>query len=166
MTNYFIGYGSLLSHNSLKKTIKDRDFIPVIVKGFKRIFNVDLDPNSNKDLDVLNIVKDKNSFFNGILIKITDEELLKLKEREKHYVFEKVEAKDINSNKIYKNCILSIDHNLDIDLGFKKPDQSYFDLCREAAYHINENFGNMFDETTFTSDGTRVKEFLLKNPDY
>ena len=53
----FIGYGSLLSHPSLKETIKDKRFMPIIIKGFKRVFNLDIRKNGKSD--VLNIIKDK-----------------------------------------------------------------------------------------------------------
>lgn len=162
----FIGYGSLLSHESMSSTISDRKITLVIVKGFKRIFDVDLDPSSSKDLDVLNVEKSPNDFFNAVMIEINEEELAELKKREKHYVFEKVTAKDFITGEIYKDCFLSIDYDNDVDSGIKKPDKEYFKLCREAAYNISDEFGELFDTTTYTSDGTSVKDFLELNPNY
>lgn len=155
-----------MSHKSLQKTITNRKFKPVLVKWFKRIFNVDLDPKSSKNTDVLNIAKDKSKFFNWILIEIDEKELKKLKKREKHYIFEKIEAKDMYSDKIYSNCIVAIDYNTDIDYGLKKPKEDYFRLCREAAYHLSQDFWKIFDETTFTSKNESIKDFLSKDPNY
>ncbi|MEK6908744.1 MAG: hypothetical protein AABX23_01690 [Nanoarchaeota archaeon] len=57
--NKFIGYGSLLSHSSLKETIKDKKFTPIIVKGYKRIFNLKI--RNNGKTDILNLIKDKRA---------------------------------------------------------------------------------------------------------
>ncbi len=87
-----VGYGSLISHNSLKETIKDRKFIPVIVNGYKRIFDL-----SEGRGDVLNLEKDKDSKFNGLMFKVDNEELEKLRKREDDYNFEKVEVYDFRT---------------------------------------------------------------------
>lgn len=50
-----IGYGSLISHKSLSKTIPDKHFTPVIVKGYERIF--DLAVKKGSCPDVLNLKK-------------------------------------------------------------------------------------------------------------
>ena len=50
-----IGYGSLISHNSLKETINNKHFKPVIIKGYKRIFDIYVKKNENSD--ILNLEK-------------------------------------------------------------------------------------------------------------
>ena len=86
----FVGYGSLLSHKSLKETLKDKKFKPVIVKGYKRIF--DLITRRNQNSDVLNLEKSKKHFFNGVMFSTDEKELKKLCKRETEYTLEKTYA--------------------------------------------------------------------------
>ncbi len=157
-----IGYGSLLSHKSLKEDCKDKKFKQVIVKGYKRIFNID-EGNSH---DVLNLTPEKSSAFNGVLFKVNDRELKKLKEREDWYNIEESECYNFNTNKKAGKCLLFIDHMILIDKHHKNPDKRYFILCREAAYHISKKFGRYWDETTYVSSGKKVSEWIKTNPEY
>ena len=158
-TNRFkvVGYGSLISHESLKETVRNKKFTPVIVKGYKRIFNL-IDGKK----DVLNIVKDKDSKFNGVLFSVDESELKKLIKRELEYSMEKVEVYNFKTNKKIGKAFTFIDYFLDIDDGKITPNKSYFLLCREAAYHISNDFGEMWDKTTFTSDGKQITEYENK----
>ena len=76
-----VGYGSLISHNSLKESCKDKEFIPVTIKGYKRIFNI----TENNHSDILNIKESKKDKLNAVLFKVNEKELKKLKEREDWY---------------------------------------------------------------------------------
>jgi cation transport regulator ChaC len=155
----FIGYGSLISHKSLRETVKDRKFKPVIVKGFKRIFNLRL---NEREGDVLNVVKDRRCFFNGVMFRVNDSELVKLKEREDDYNLEEAEAYDFSTKKKLGKGFVVVDYMVGIDKKKRKPSKSYFELCREAAYHISKEFGKMWDETTYTSNGKSVREGIGK----
>jgi len=150
-----VGYGSLISHNSLKETIKDKKFTPVIVKGYKRVFNL-----VDGKADVLNLVKDKNSSFNGVLFSVEEKELKRLIKRELEYNMEQVDIFDFKTGKKIGQAFTFIDYFLDLDNGKKLPDKSYLILCREAAYHISEEFGKFWDKTTFLSSGENIGEFL------
>jgi len=154
----FIAYGSLISHNSLSKTIKDRKFIPVVVKGFRRIFNLSLREKGGRD--VLNIARDKNSFFNGVMFEINEEELTKLKEREDDYNLEEADFYDFETGKKLGKGLISVDHIVNIDKSHELPDKPYFELCREAAYHLSEKFGKVWDDTTYTSAGEKVSRWI------
>ena len=161
----FIGYGSLLSHAWIRETLSDRTFYPVIVEGFKRIFNVDdVEERSRakKYADILNIIESPGIFFNGVLFKIDEVELIELKSREDVYVFERVATKDYYTGTIIEPCFVSIDYNIDIDIGKKYPDKNYLHLCREAAYAISDDFGTLWDQTTYLSSGMPVSEYLAK----
>ena len=160
MHHNFIGYGSLMSHNSLKKTIKDKKFTPVIVKGYKRVF--DLKENSS---DVLNLEKSPKSYFNGIMFSINDKELIKLKEREDDYNLEETKVYDFKTEKSLGIALIVIDYLVNIDKKLL-PDKSYFILCREAAYHISEEFGKLWDETTYTSKEEKVSDWIKTNRSY
>ena len=59
-----------------------------------------------------------------------------------------------------------VDFNNHIDNENKLPDKKYFILCREAAYHISNEFGKYWDNTTYTSDGEKVLKWMIKNPKY
>jgi len=112
-----VGYGSLLNLNSLfdtlknvsedakssldadpKRTIRER-VIPVMVYGYKRIFNLTVKPTSiymteehirKKMLGTLGIQASPRSYFNAIAIRVTDEEFAAILEREKSYNYKKV----------------------------------------------------------------------------
>ncbi len=157
-----VGYGSLISHNSLKEDIGDKRFKPVIVKGFKRIFDI----YEGKRGDVLNLEEDKKGKFNGVMFKVDENELRKLRKREDVYGFEKKNVYDFKTRKKIGKALLFIDFFIDIDKKKKLPDKRYFILCREAVYHISKEFGRMWDKTTFVADGERVDKWIKKHGDF
>lgn len=157
-----VGYGSLMSHCSLRETIKDKRFIPVFVKGYKRIF--DITKIKGKNSNVLNLVKNKNYDFNGVMFSVTDKELEKLRKRESGYEIEEVPVYHFKTKDKLGNCFVFVDRT---DLDKKMlPSKSYFLLCRESAYHISKKFGNVWDETTFVSTGEKVSEWLKNNKEF
>lgn len=158
------GYGSLLSHKSLQETFSNKKFKKVIIKGFKRVFN--LIDSKGRNPDVLNIEKSKNNFLNGVLFSVNSKELKKLKEREDDYNLEEVEYYDFKTGKLLGNCLISIDYLVAIDHRHKNPKKKYFILCREAAYHLSKEFGKMWDETTFTSSGEKIADWIKTHKEY
>jgi hypothetical protein len=162
MGSYIVGYGSLVSHNSLKETIKDKHFIPVIVKGYKRIFDIAQIEGENSD--VLNLKKSPKNEFNGVMFSVTDKELEKLKQREDGYELEQVPAYHFKTKDKLGNCFVFLDKT-DLDKSLF-PYRSYFLLCRDAAYHISKKFGKMWDETTFVSTGEKISEWLKEHKEY
>src|SRR3989344_5908505 len=92
-----IGYGSLISHKSLNQTIPPRHFTPVIVKGYKRIFNL-LDDRVPYH-DILNLTKSKLSKFNGVMFQVDLKELRRIKKREYEYNLEQTWAYDFLTGK-------------------------------------------------------------------
>ncbi len=159
----FVGYGSLINHNSLSKTIKDKIFILIIVKGYKRIFDI---VEEDKKEDCLNIVKSEKDDFNAVMFKINEEELIKLKEREDVYNLEEVEVYDFKTLRKLGTALISSDPYVGIDKRGLLPDERYFILCREAAYNISEEFGNYWDKTTFTSKGKKISDWIKKHPEF
>ncbi len=156
-----VGYGSILSHKSLRETVPDKHFEPVIVKGYKRVFDI-----VQHKSDVLNLEKSKGHSFNGVMFTVDAEQLKKLKKRESGYNLEKVWAYKFPSDKRISQCSLFVDHCVAIDKHHLNPQKSYFKLCREAAYHINKDFGRMWDSTTYLSDGTKVASWIKKNKSF
>jgi hypothetical protein len=160
-----VGYGSLISHKSLKETIYDRPFTPVIVKGYKRIF--DLATGHGKNRDLLNVIKSPAHNFNGVLFSVNDAELVKLKEREDDYNLAKTVAYDFVTGKELGNCFITVDVLVGIDhSGVFAPEKGYFILCREAAYHISEEFGRYWDDTTYNAKGEKIADWLKLHPEY
>jgi len=152
-----VGYGSLVSHKSLKQTIPDKKFKLVIVQGYKRIFNLE-----DKGGDYLNIEKSPGSKFNGVLFSVDEEEFKKLVKRELEYNLEEEDVFDFKTGKKIGKAFVFIDYFFDIDPGRMFPEKRYFALCREAAYHISEKFGKFWDETTFTSEGEKIRGLVKK----
>ena len=159
-----VGYGSLLSHKSLEETVPNKHFEQVIIKGYKRIF--DLVEGAKKHKDVLNLVKSPDSFFNGVMFSLSLAELKKIKKREDIYNLEETWAYDFQSRKKLCKCLICIDPFIDIDKRGILPDKHYFILCREAAYHISKKFGELWDKTTFTAGDQKIRDWLTKNPGY
>ncbi|GEM_PF-1882057 len=156
-----VGYGSLLSHSSLKKTIRDKKFQKIIIKGYKRIFNL-IDGKK----DILNLEKSKKNYFNAILFYANKKELKKIKLREDEYNLEKVDVFDFITKEKICQAYISIDYIVDIDNKKKNPDKKYFILCRSAAYSLGNDFGKFWDKTTYTSQNKKITEWIKKNKKY
>lgn len=156
-TYNFVGYGSLLSHKSLKETIKDKKFKKVLLNGYKRVFNLSLSEKYNED--VLNLVKSRGSSCNAVIFKVTEKELEKLNHREAEYNLEEIPVYDLSGKKIGK-ALASIDKFIKIDNEARLPSKSYLKLCRDAAYKIGKRFGKIWDDTTFLADGRSVREYF------
>lgn len=159
-----VGYGSLESHESLKETIKDKPFKQIIVKGYKRVFN--LKEEKSKDPDVLNLIKNKKSDFNGVLFKVNEKELKKIKEREDIYNIEETLCYNFNTNKKLSKCLIFIDKLIYIDNKNLLPNKEYFILCRKAAYKISKKFGEYWDNSTYTSSGEKISDWLKSHKEY
>lgn len=90
---YLFGYGSLINiksaQKSFKRELRQEDLIAVTVEGYDKVWNsiefIHFDDKKEVNGVFLNLKKDKNQKTNGILIKVTDEELEMLKLREKNY---------------------------------------------------------------------------------
>ena len=164
MEHRVFGYGSLLSHNSLSKTIPDRPLTPAIIKGFKRVFNLHIKDQSSPD--VLNLEKNPDSICNGVFFSVNETELTKIKEREDDYNLEQTDAYDFLTGAKIGPCFVTIDYLVNLDPGRHLPDKHYFILCREAAYHLSRPFGEYWDKTTYLSDGELVADWLPTHPAY
>ena len=159
MSIYVFGYGSLINKNELIKEIhKNKNIIPVLVKGLKRSFNVSSKGGKYKVLGVRNSSSSKAEC-NGVLVKVNKEELAELIEREKNY-----------SIKPIKKDRLSFPYGKEVEL--KNEDQlfcfypetlfkltkteseripirpNYLNICLEGAKALGEDFFNDFIETT------------------
>ncbi|APW65876.1 MULTISPECIES: gamma-glutamylcyclotransferase [Arcobacteraceae] len=100
---YLFGYGSLINllsaQKSFKRVLKQEDLLPVNINGFEKVWN-SIENIQFDGLDVngvfLNLQKNSNTSTNGVIIKITDEELELLKLREKNYTCITIKASNAN----------------------------------------------------------------------
>lgn len=159
-----VAYGSLMSHQSIRETIPDRHFTPVIIKGYQRFFNLAVERGKNPD--VLNVEKSAGHSFNGLLFKVTDTELRKIKEREDDYNLEETWSFEFLTGQKLCRCLVSTDVLVALDKHRRNPHKSYFILCREAAYHVSKDFGVFWDATTYTANGRVVANWIKKNKSY
>lgn len=89
---YLFGYGSLINlssaQKSFKRVLKQDDLIPVKISGYEKVWN-SIEHIQFNGVDVngvfLNLKEDTKSSTNGVVVKITNEELELLKLREKNY---------------------------------------------------------------------------------
>lgn len=159
-----IAYGSLICHSSLQRTVPAKEFKQVIVKGYKRVFN--LATRYDDAPNVLNIVKDPDHSFNGVMFQVNDEELKLLAKREAYYNIEVTDAFDFSSGEKIGQGFVFVDVYIEIDKDGRNPFKQYFVMCREAAYNLSKDFGKRWDETTFTSRGEKISKWIKNNPDY
>jgi cation transport regulator ChaC len=117
---YLFGYGSLINLSSAQKSFKRRltqdDLIPVTVKNYKKIWNsiesIKFDEEHVNGV-FLNLEKDINAKTNGVIIKITEEELVLLKLREKNYTCITINASDAINITINEDIIAFMTTNDD-----------------------------------------------------
>jgi len=165
---WIVVYGSLLN----PKEFKNKNHVLVIVKGWRRIFNKVASRSvwrkyiKENEKATLNVEKEKNSYFNGIVYEVSDKEFSKLVEREQDYHIEKVDVYDFESSKKLFAAFIFVSNEKNKD-GEKilrndiKPIREYLEICRNGAYAWGERFGKEFDKTTFLADGkTTIQEFL------
>ncbi len=100
---YLFGYGSLINlssaQKSFKRVLKQEDLIPVNIKGYEKVWN-SIEDIKFDEIELngifLNLNKSPLSSTNGVLIKITNDELEILKLREKNYSCINIEASKAN----------------------------------------------------------------------
>jgi len=168
MPNFVVGYGTLLYQESVGDTIGEsaerKLFQPVIVKEFKRLFNL-LPSHYNPsfkltDLPVeraaANIVDCEGAYFNGLAFEVDEKELLEIDRRESHYdrietmIYDFATKKPIGLAFVYAaNETRTVLTN---DASFL-PDWIDISWARTGAYRYGHKFGEMYDRTTFLADG-------------
>ena len=90
---YLFGYGSLINiisaQKSFKRVLRQEDLIPITIQGYDKVWNsiesIKFDDKKRVNGIFLNLKKNTSEETNGVVIKITNEELEMLKLREKNY---------------------------------------------------------------------------------
>jgi hypothetical protein len=150
MSLYIFGYGSLINmtYNKELNNPLERTIYPVKSRNMERSWNV-----CGKTKTYMGVRNKKNFVINGILFKISEEELTKLINRETYY-----EPKIISFDRIsfYKDPLI---FNCDdkIICFYSKPnnnnicspkDLSYLYMCLEGCLKISKAFTKDFIENT------------------
>lgn len=154
---YLFGYGSLLNLSSAQKSFKRKlnqsDLIEAYINGYEKVWNsiehiYFNDLNNQFDGVFLNLNENINSTTNGILIKITDEELEYLKLREKNYSCIEINTENLLNIKLDEkiftfmttnpNKIAKINNNKTIIA------QKYIDIMTSSLINYSEKFQKDF----------------------
>lgn len=166
-TNYLIGYGTLLYNASLassigKSAVTKKIYIPVIVDGYIRTFNLrarhyspsHMFESGGEERAAMNVEPSTNHSFNGIAFQITDRELELLDKREIYYERHVVPIRTFESGKIIAKGNIYVG----LEPWIIRDPQKLMPLWRDViwgrtgAYQIGERFGQYFDKTTYISD--------------
>lgn len=152
---YLFGYGSLINLNSaqksFKRVLKQEDLIPVNIKGYKKVWNsienISFEQNAVNGV-FLNLQKDENSNTNGVVVKITDEELELLKLREKNYSCISISANSVLNTNLDEDIIAFM--TTKEDKIAKRGDENcfipakYIDILSSAFEFYDEEFVNEY----------------------
>ena len=164
-----VGYGTLLSQASVAQTVggdaQEKIFIPVTVRGFRRLFNLRPDhyePSfhlSEEPIEVaaMNVMASEGARFNGLAFPVSDQELAALDERERYYQRIRIPIEAFDSGRpLGEAWTYSASPDapavFEASAGFR-PHWRDVVMAREGAYARDEAFGIMFDETTYMADG-------------
>lgn len=170
-----VGYGTLLSRASVARTVgegvEERPFLPVVVPGFKRLFNLrpeHYEPSFRLSPDPVevaaaNVQPCPGASFNGLAFRVAPQELPALDERERYYQRVRVPLHDFPEGETLGEAFV---YSAGKDSPWVEGEGSdllprWKDLllARSGAFQVSEAFGKAFDETTFLADGsTRVRD--------
>ena len=167
---YIVAYGTLLDKTSLGKTIgqtsaREKGFIPVIIKGHQRLFNLRPDhyePSlkfTQKPIEAAaaNMEESPTHEFNGVAFEVNTKEFVALDNRERYYKPREVQLCSFHSGKPLGN---GFTYGSDVDARWIMRDNDLLlplwrdvVLARNGAYVIGEEFGKKYDSTTYMADG-------------
>jgi hypothetical protein len=167
---FMAGYGTLLLRESLGNTVNQdragqKRFIPVIVPGFKRLFNLIPDHYPVEDRlglgqvekGAANIEPAEDQHFNGLIFEVEAAELDLLDKRERYYKRIETPCFHFDDRQPMGNChvYMSEPDARWIERDIKKLLPLWRDIAyaRVGAYRISGSFGRMYDETTWLADG-------------
>jgi hypothetical protein len=188
---YLFGYGSLINissaQKSFKRILKQEDLIPVTVKGYEKVWN-SIEHIQFEGVDVkgvfLNLKENPESSTNGVVLKITQEELELLKLREKNYACITIKASNadialdsdiiafmtINEEKLAKqndeNCFIPakyIDiltnsfpsYSKSFVLNYKECLENYPFSLKQGTYSFSDPVQNKFAKQGVSSSASK-----------
>jgi cation transport regulator ChaC len=167
---FLVGYGTLLHRGSLghsigRETAEGKRALPVVVRGYRRLFNLRPDHYATSfklsrepiENAAMNVEPAFGKSFNGVAFEVTPEELHALDRRERYYQRRAAPVYHFHSG----------EHLGDGHFYVSEPDASWIvrdveklmplwrDVvwARTGAYRLGEAFGRCYDQTTYLADG-------------
>jgi len=175
-----VGFGTLLLQESLGDTVKgERKFKPIIVKNYRRLFNLLPDhyeetyqhDNHLRDnwteKGAANIEPAEGIHFNGLSFEADSADLENLDKRERYYKRSIVPHYDFYTGEHLGECHV-YESPLDARWLVRDTDKLlplWRDLvyARVGAYRWGDDFGKMYDQTTYLADGKTLAVDYYKN---
>jgi len=165
---FLVGYGTLLHQGSLGNTIGQdsagaKRIVPVVVSGYRRLFN--LRPthyeSSAKFSDAgiedaaMNVERADGAQFNALAFSVTAQELADLDERERYYSRESSELIEFGTGASLGEGHFYVGDDPYLESDPEKLMPLWRDIvwARSGAYRVGEEFGAMYDATTYLADG-------------
>lgn len=164
-----VGYGTLLNRASMEKTVGSsalrKPFFPVIVTGYRRLFNLVPDyyqpsfrlRDEPVEVGAANIQVAPGERFNGLAVPVTEGELSALDERERFYQRVEVQVFSFPDEEPMGQAFA---YSAPPDSPWVRmndeallPRWQDVVLAREGAYAVGGAFGRMYDATTFLAHG-------------
>jgi len=170
-----VGYGTLMSRASAGRTlsaaVEERGFFPVVVPGFRRLYNLRPEhyqpslrlSQAPVEVAAANVQPAPGSCFNGLAFRVSSAELPVLDDRERYYARIQVpvlsfpDERPVGDAFVYSAgegspWVVGCDADL-------LPRWEDLLLARGGAYRLSHAFGVLFDQTSFLADGrTRVMD--------
>lgn len=155
---YLFGFGSLINlasaQKSFKRILTQNDLIPIKIKGYERVWNAIESIQFGTEIVngvFLNIQKNEDAILDGVVIKISQEELEILKLREKNYSCITIESKDVLSEKFDSDLIAFMTTNQEKlakkgDLNTFIPSK-YIEVVKEALKDYSDDFVKEFGKS-------------------
>lgn len=170
MKHLIVGFGTLLDVGSLGGTIgagaaQEKRYTPVIVKGYRRLFNLRPDHyqathrrfEDEREGGAANVEPAAGFAFNGLAFEASAEEVADLDQRERYYRKTEVEIFDFESGQSLgyglTYCSEPDARWIYRDNGLLMPRWDDIVLARGGAYRISRAFGEFYDRTTYLADG-------------
>jgi hypothetical protein len=167
-----VGYGTLLSRSSVGRTVgqevQGRPFLPVVVRGFQRLFNLRpeaYEPSFRMSRDPVEVAAanaqpSAGHLFNGLAFGVREAELPALDQRERYYQRVLVPVHTFPEERALGQAFLysapPASPWVPADGPSLLPRWKDILLSRGGAYEVSEDFGRMFDRTTYLADGTTL----------
>jgi hypothetical protein len=164
------GYGTLLLRESLGDTVsqesaEEKELIPIVVKGCKRVYNLFPDhyPSENRldrgpiERAAANTVFAEGYSFNAIAFKVKASELEMLDKRERYYKRVSAPCFEFSTGKPLGECYFYMSEPdarwIQNDITKLLPLWRDIVYARVGSYRISEDFGKLYDATSWMADG-------------
>ncbi len=147
-TTYIFGYGSLICTEARNVTGKDTGTWPVRVKGYKRFWTA----NETAAFSPLGVTPDENATANGVVVRVSEEELPRFDQREWFYRREIVPQENIEfldgGDVSGSNVWIYIPGRVVIPTPTMPLLQSYIDVTLTGCLSISRDYAVEFIKTT------------------